>query len=47
MFTLTKGELWALLNMLREIRDGSETIDLQDDALELIEMLEAVLDNES
>lgn len=47
MFMLTKGELWSLLNMLREIRDGSETSDLQSDALDLIDMLEAILDNEN
>lgn len=44
MYELTKCELWSLLNILREIRDGSETHDLQDDAEELIEMLEAIME---
>lgn len=47
MFFLSKGEIWSLLNILREIRDGSETEDLQPDAADLIEMLEAILDNEN
>ena len=45
MIELSKCEVWSLLNILREIRDGSETTDLQDDAEELIEMLELILEN--
>lgn len=44
MIELSKVEVWSLLNILREIRDGSETNDLLDDAEELIEMLEAIMD---
>ena len=44
MLEISKCEVWSLLNILREIRDGSETEDLQDDAAELIEMLEGILD---
>jgi len=44
MLEISKCEVWSLLNILREIRDGSETEDLQDDAVELIEMLEGILD---
>lgn len=43
MIELSQYEAWSLLNILREIRDGSETSDLQSDADELIEMLEALL----
>lgn len=46
MLSITKCEIWSLLNILREIRDGSETSDLQDDAVDLIEMLEAILAEE-
>lgn len=45
MIEISKVEVWSLLNILREIRDGSETEDLQEDALELIDMLEAILEN--
>jgi len=40
---ITKCEIWSLLNILHEVRDGSETDDLKDDAEELIDMLEAIL----
>ena len=43
MLQITKGELTSVLNILREIRDGSETEDLKDDAIELIYMLESIL----
>lgn len=43
MLQITKCEVWSLLNILREIRDGSEAEDLKDDALDLIEMLEDIL----
>ena len=46
MLQITKGELTSVLNILREIRDGSETEDLKDDAIELIDMLEAILAEE-
>jgi hypothetical protein len=44
MLHITKCEIWSLLNILREIRDGSNAEDLHDDAEELIEMLEAIVD---
>jgi hypothetical protein len=43
MLQISKCEISSLLNILREIRDGSETEDLYEDAIELIEMLEAIL----
>lgn len=46
MLQISKVEVWSLLNLLREIVDGSDTEDLKDDAMELIEMLEAIIDNE-
>ena len=46
MLQITKGELTSVLNILREIRDGSETEDLRDDAIELIDMLEEILTHE-
>lgn len=46
MLQITKGEVWSLLNLLREIVEGSETDDLRDDAYDLIEMLEAILDHD-
>lgn len=47
MLQITKCEIWSLLNILREIRDGSDTDDLKDDAEELIYMLEAMLGEEA
>lgn len=46
MLSITKCEVWSLLNILREIRDGSDTDDLKDDAEDLITMLESMLGEE-
>lgn len=47
MLQISKCEIWSLLNILREIRDGSDTDDLKDDAEELIDLLEAILGEEA
>lgn len=47
MLEISKCEIWSLLNILREIREGSEAEDLKDDAEELIQMLEEILRHES
>ena len=46
MLQISKCEIWSLLNILREIRDGSDTDDLRDDAEDLITMLECMLGEE-
>lgn len=43
MLSISKAEISSLLNILREIRDGSEPSDLEQDVIENIEMLEAIL----
>lgn len=47
MLQITKGEVWSVLNVLREIRDGAETEDISEDIDETIEFLEAILDNDT
>lgn len=46
MLNITKTELWSVLNLLREIRDGSDPDDLEEDLLDMISMLEAIAANE-
>ena len=39
---ITKCEIWSLLALLKELRDGVEQVDLEQDVLDMIEMLEAM-----
>lgn len=43
MLQITKGEVSSVLNVLREIRDGSLLEDIEDDLIDMINMLEAIL----
>ena len=46
MLQISKCEVHSILNVLKEIRDGSEPCDIEQDVLENIEMLEAILGEE-
>jgi len=46
MFQLSKGEIHSVLNLLKELRDGSLVEDVESDIIENIEMLEAILNYE-
>ena len=45
MLSITKGEVWSVLNLLREIRDGTIPDDVEQDVLDMIEMLESIADD--
>jgi hypothetical protein len=45
MYQISKGEIWSILYLLRELRDGAEVEDLEQDVLDMIEMLEDILKN--
>ena len=47
MLMISKGEVWSVLNVLREIRDGAEPQDITQDLKENIELLEDILEKES
>ena len=46
MLIISKGEVWSVLNVLREIRDGTQPDDITQDVKENIELLEAILEQE-
>jgi len=45
MHSISNVEIWSLLNLLKEIRDGSEPSDLEQDIEDMIEMLDAILED--
>lgn len=43
MLSITKGEVWSVLNLLKEIRDGTDPDDVEQDLQDNIELLESLL----
>jgi len=43
MLQISRCEVSSVLNILREIRDGSDACDIEDDVVENIEILEAII----
>lgn len=43
MITLSRYEVMSLINLLKEIVEGSDVDDIKDDAEELLSMLEELL----